>query len=68
MNYENDNPDTLVRRMKKILAVVPLENVAMAVRPKDFDSPYVLEETLNIVNKATGVDDFVMHKLSDLIN
>jgi hypothetical protein len=68
MNYENDNVDTLVRRMKRIRQVVPKTKIAMAVRPKDFPSNFALEETLRLVNKATGVDEFVMHKLADLVN
>lgn len=68
MNYENDRVDTLVRRMKNILQVVPTSKVAMAVRPKDFSTNFALEETLKLVNKAAGVDEFVMHKLADLVN
>jgi hypothetical protein len=68
MNYENDRVDTLVRRIKNILQVVPKSKVAMAVRPNDFSTNFALEESLKLVNKASGVDEFVMHKLADLVN
>ncbi len=68
MNYENDNADTLIRRMKHILQIVPRSKIAMAVRPKDFSSNFALEETLKLVNQASGVDEFVMHKFADLVN
>lgn len=68
MNYENDSADTLIRRMKNILQRVPKSKIAMALRPKDFSSNFALEETLRLVNKASGVDEFVIHKLADLVN
>lgn len=68
MNYENDIADTLIRRMKSILQLVPKSKIAMAIRPKDFSSNFALEETLRLVNKASGVDEFVIHKLADLVN
>lgn len=68
MNYENDNPDTLIRRMQRIRQGVHKSKIAMAVRPKDFSSNLALEETMRLVSKAAGVDEFVMHKLADLVN
>ncbi len=67
MNYENNKADTLTRRMKRILTQVPLEKLSMAVRPKDFASPFQLEEVLAVVNQASGINDFAFHKFAEVI-
>ena len=66
MNYETAKLDRLVERTQRILAVVPLDRLSVALRPKDFTSHAQFEYTLDALQQATGVQQFAIHKLRDM--
>ena len=55
--------EVISRRIKTVLASVPLKKLVVALRKQDFNTELQLEAAIELLGQATGVTQFAVHKL-----
>jgi len=63
MAYETRDAEVISRRIKTVLASVPLNKLVVALRKQDFNTELQLEAAIELLSQATGVTQFAVHKL-----
>jgi hypothetical protein len=63
MAYETSNTEVISRRIKTVLASIPLHKLVVALRHQDFTTELQLEAAIELLSQATGVSQFAVHKL-----
>ncbi len=61
MAYGQPAADRIARRLQPILALVPAERLALALRPADFDNEWQLEQAIEKLRALTGIQRFALH-------
>ena len=63
MAYESSDVDKISKRVKTVLESVPLNKLVVALRQEDFGNELQLEQAIDTLRQATGVEQFAVHKL-----
>lgn len=67
MAYGSSDTETILRRITPILEVVPLEKINIVLRIEDYKDEWHLENTIDRLISKTGVGNFGLHHVGDLI-
>ncbi|WP_462267997.1 TolC family protein [Desulfobacter sp.] len=67
MAYGTDRSATLLRRIQPALEAAGPDKLAIALRPKDFKDEWAMEQLIQSVAIATGIQHFSFHDLGQFI-
>lgn len=61
MAYETDSFNTINKRINPILKAIPKEQVALALRPQDFEDEWHMENIIDKIHDRWGISRFAIH-------
>jgi hypothetical protein len=67
MTYGSTKVSTILRRLKRIIDIIPKEKVAVVLRVTDFKNEWEMEQVIETIHEEIGVEDFSFHKLDTFI-
>lgn len=67
MAYGNPNPNRILKRLQPLLDAIPEEQIVIALRASDFSDEWEMEQAIEKIEYATGVNRFAIHQFRSFV-